>query len=174
MYKSQNHRSLWLEKTLSIIKSNSYPSTAKWSSLNNLWKTQSTLGLGLLIGFRSLGRGCLCALSCSFLASVPYAQFKSGGFRSVYLVLSGTIQSFWSSSYVCFWQLRCLAGIPNSKQSFTGGVNCQFCQAWHLLLWEIHYLLESILKLFLNICFSQQCIFSRRPFEKRKNFCFFL
>lgn len=112
------------------------------------WELQKVDGAS-----QRLARGCQCALPCSFLASVPYAQFKLGVFRSVSLELSGTIQSFWSCSHVYFCRLRCLARIPNSKQNFAGGVNCQFCQTWHILLWEIHYLLESILKIFLNILF---------------------
>lgn len=48
------------------------------------------------------GAGCPCALPCSSLASVPYAQIKLWGFRSVSLVISGITQNFWSCSQAYF------------------------------------------------------------------------
>ena len=38
-----------------------------------LWELQETDGAS-----QGLATGCLCALPCSILASVPYAQFKLG------------------------------------------------------------------------------------------------
>lgn len=121
------------------------------------------------------GAGCLWALPCSSLPSVPYAQIKLWGFRSVSLVMSGTTQSFWSCSHACFCQLRDPAWIPNSKQNFAGSVNCQFCQTWQVLLWEICYLLESSLKFFLSILFLLTMILLEKIIYKNVHlflFCF--
>lgn len=89
----------------------------------HLWELQETDS-----ALQGLARGWLCALLHRCLASIPYVQFQLGGFRSVSLELSGTIQSFWFCSRIYFCRLRCLAWIPNSKQNFAGGVNCQFWQ----------------------------------------------
>lgn len=56
------------------------------------WQLQETDGTSQ--GLARLYLVHLCVLYRSFFASVPYAQFKLGGFRSVSsLELSGTIQS---------------------------------------------------------------------------------
>lgn len=106
------------------------------------------------------------------LASVPYVQIKWWDFRSVSLVMSGTTQSFWSCSQAYFCQLRDAVWIPNSKENFAGSVHCQFCQTWQVLLWEIYYLLGSILKLFLSILFLSTMILLEKIIYKNEHLFF--